>query len=126
MGVFILGILCCCGSIFGVVDILLFLGDFSFKSLALMTYALCGIPPSITFLMLLKSNNNMNRWLFATWFLIGEVCGLAAYVAFSILSGSLFTPIIVGVVGLLIVYYLYLVLKSYASKVDGLQAFLLS
>ena len=123
-GVFIIGVFCILSALYGIAKIFFF--SFDFGALTTMVPGLCSIPPAAAFLMLMGKNTNDNRWLFASLFLLGELAGVAAYLAFSFLNLSIITPIIIAVVSLLITYYCYLVIKTYATMVDGQQDSLLS
>ena len=79
--------------------------------------------PGIAFLLMLKDNGVSSRKRYAAWFIIGYGVGLAAYCVLAILSGAILSSIIGTVVALLITYYFYLCLRSYAKTANAEKAF---
>ena len=116
IGALILGILVCISSAFAVADIFIVLGDFSFNNLAILVLCGCNIICAVAFVMLCCSNTKESRKRFASWWAVSMALGLIAFCVLMILAGHILTNIISTAIGLLISYYLYLCLKSYANE----------
>ena len=116
LGAYILGSLSLVGAIFGVIDIFLVLGDFSFAGLALVVLCLCQLPPAGAFLLMLKTNDEDSRWRFATCYLIFGVIGAIAYFVLMIFAGIFTTGIITMIINVIVFLYFYWCLRAYAKK----------